>query len=107
MASGKKPPPIMPAVIAPGGPTDIMTAFYKNRVIFIGSNINSQLAQKVISQLLALEAIDPKSDIKVISSLLKAFFSQNLMDSGNLRCTSTVQEEVLITLLQSMTVWLR
>lgn len=58
-------PPIMPAVMTPGGPLDLSTVLFRNRIIFIGQPINSQVAQRVISQLVTLATIDDKSDILV------------------------------------------
>uniref|UniRef100_A0A6N2KPU9 ATP-dependent Clp protease proteolytic subunit n=1 Tax=Salix viminalis TaxID=40686 RepID=A0A6N2KPU9_SALVM len=56
-------PPIMPAVMTPGGPLDLSSVLFRNRIIFIGQPINSQVAQRVISQLVTLATIDEKSDI--------------------------------------------
>ncbi|KAK4491385.1 hypothetical protein RD792_002128, partial [Penstemon davidsonii] len=58
-------PPIMPAVMTPGGPLDLSTVLFRNRIIFIGQPINSQVAQRVISQLVTLATIDEESDILV------------------------------------------
>ena len=60
-------PPVMPAVMTPGGPLDLSTVLFRNRIIFIGQPINSQVAQRVISQLVTLAAIDEKADILVWS----------------------------------------
>ncbi|GLT55545.1 hypothetical protein SLA2020_286580 [Shorea laevis] len=51
-------PTIMPAVLTPGGVLDL-----RNRIIFIGQPVNSQVAQRVISQLLTLATIDEDSDM--------------------------------------------
>ncbi|XP_021677173.2 ATP-dependent Clp protease proteolytic subunit 6, chloroplastic isoform X2 [Hevea brasiliensis] len=56
-------PPIMPAVMTPGGPLDLSSVLFRNRIIFIGQPINSQVAQQVISQLVTLATIDEKADI--------------------------------------------
>ncbi|KAM7252200.1 hypothetical protein ACFE04_024083 [Oxalis oulophora] len=58
-------PPIMPAVMTPGGALDLSSVLLRNRIIFIGQPINSQVAQRVISQLVTLAAIDDKSDILI------------------------------------------
>lgn len=58
-------PPIMPAVLTPGGPLDLSSVLFRNRIIFIGQPVNSQVAQRVISQLLTLTAIDEDADILV------------------------------------------
>ncbi|KAJ9537830.1 hypothetical protein OSB04_030563 [Centaurea solstitialis] len=58
-------PPIMPAVITPGGPLDLSTVLFRNRIIFVGQPINSQVAQRVISQLVTLATIDEHADILV------------------------------------------
>eukprot|EP00271_Cylindrocystis_brebissonii_P005526 TRINITY_DN175_c0_g1_i1.p1 TRINITY_DN175_c0_g1~~TRINITY_DN175_c0_g1_i1.p1 ORF type:complete len:305 (+),score=62.05 TRINITY_DN175_c0_g1_i1:435-1349(+) len=65
MAARKKPPPIMPAVMTPVGPSDLMTAFFRERIIFIGSPVNGQVAQRVISQLMMLAALDEEQEIKI------------------------------------------
>lgn len=51
--------------MTPSGPSDLVTAFFRNRIIFIGSPVNSQVAQRVVSQLITLAAIDEKEDIKL------------------------------------------
>ncbi|KAJ0011034.1 hypothetical protein Pint_34613 [Pistacia integerrima] len=56
-------PPIMPAVITPGGAMDLSTILFRNRIIFIGQPITSQVAQRVITQLVTLATIDEDSDI--------------------------------------------
>lgn len=58
-------PPIMPAVVTPGGPLDLSSVLFRNRIIFIGQPVNSQVAQRVISQLLTLTAVDEDADILV------------------------------------------
>ncbi|XVE93565.1 hypothetical protein REPUB_Repub01dG0205800 [Reevesia pubescens] len=58
-------PPVMPAVMTPGGPLDLSTVLFRNRIIFIGQPVNSQVAQRVISQLVTLAAIDEDADILV------------------------------------------
>ena len=55
----------MPAVMTPAGPADLLTAFFQNRIIFIGQQVNGQVAQRVISQLMTLAAVDEEEDIKV------------------------------------------
>ena len=44
---------------------DIYSRLLKERIIFIGSAIDDQVANSVIAQLLYLESEDPKKDIKV------------------------------------------
>uniref|UniRef100_A0A1D1ZKV4 ATP-dependent Clp protease proteolytic subunit n=1 Tax=Anthurium amnicola TaxID=1678845 RepID=A0A1D1ZKV4_9ARAE len=56
-------PPVMPAVMTPGGPLDLSSVLFRNRIIFIGQSINSQVAQRVISQLVTLATIDEDADI--------------------------------------------
>ncbi|KAI9182661.1 hypothetical protein LWI28_027625 [Acer negundo] len=56
-------PPIMPAVVTPGGALDLTTVLFRNRIIFIGQPINSLVAQRVISQLVTLATIDENADI--------------------------------------------
>ncbi|XP_050234751.1 ATP-dependent Clp protease proteolytic subunit 6, chloroplastic [Mercurialis annua] len=58
-------PPIMPAVMTPGGPLDLQSVLFRNRIIFIGKPINSEVAQRVITQLVTLAAVDEKSDILI------------------------------------------
>ena len=59
----------MPAVMTPGGPLDLSSVLFRNRIIFIGQPVNSQVAQRVISQLVTLAAIDENSDIMVFFPL--------------------------------------
>ncbi|KAK1315823.1 hypothetical protein QJS10_CPA05g00411 [Acorus calamus] len=56
-------PPVMPAVMTPGGPLDLSSVLFRNRIIFIGQPINSQVAQRVITQLVTLATIDEDADI--------------------------------------------
>ncbi|XP_078430411.1 CLP protease proteolytic subunit 6 isoform X2 [Wolffia australiana] len=56
-------PPVMPSIMTPGGPLDLSSVLFRNRIIFIGQPINSQVAQRVISQLVTLAAIDEDADI--------------------------------------------
>ena len=63
-------PPIMPAVMTPGGALDLSTVMFRNRIIFIGQPVNSQVAQRVISQLVTLATIDEDADILVCLSFL-------------------------------------
>ncbi|KAK7257932.1 hypothetical protein RIF29_32265 [Crotalaria pallida] len=58
-------PPITPAVMTPAGPLDLSSVLFRNRIIFIGQPINSQVAQRVISQLVTLATIDANADILV------------------------------------------
>ncbi|CAO2815072.1 unnamed protein product [Amaranthus hypochondriacus] len=58
-------PPVMPAVMTPGGPLGLSSVLFRNRIIFIGQPVNSQVAQRVISQLVTLAAIDENSDILI------------------------------------------
>lgn len=58
-------PPLMPAVMTPGGPLDLSSVLFRNRIIFIGQPINSMVAQRVISQLVTLATIDEDADILV------------------------------------------
>jgi ATP-dependent Clp protease protease subunit len=44
---------------------DIYSRLLKERIIFIGSGINDQVANAVIAQLLFLESQDNKSDVKI------------------------------------------
>ncbi|XWS68185.1 hypothetical protein CRYUN_Cryun04dG0069600 [Craigia yunnanensis] len=63
-------PPVMPAIMTPGGPLDLSTVLFRNRIIFIGQPVNSQVAQRVISQLVTLAAIDENADILVYLNCL-------------------------------------
>lgn len=62
-------PPVMPAVMTPAGPFDLSSVLFRNRIIFIGQPVNSQVAQRVISQLVTLATIDENSDILVFLSI--------------------------------------
>lgn len=59
----------MPAVMTPGGPLDLSSILFRNRIIFIGQPVNSQVAQRVISQLVTLATVDEDADILVSNSL--------------------------------------
>ncbi|XP_066328796.1 ATP-dependent Clp protease proteolytic subunit 6, chloroplastic-like isoform X2 [Miscanthus floridulus] len=65
VASENENPPLMPAIMTPGGALDLATVLLGNRVIFIGQYINSQVAQRVISQLVTLAAVDEEADVLI------------------------------------------
>lgn len=67
-------PPITPAVMTPGGPLDLTSVLFRNRIIFIGQPVNSQVAQRVISQLVTLATIDEDADILVCHVLTFLFY---------------------------------
>ncbi|KAI4311240.1 hypothetical protein MLD38_036149 [Melastoma candidum] len=46
-------------------PLDLSTVLFRNCIIFIGQPINSQVAQRVISQLVTLATIDEDADILI------------------------------------------
>lgn len=64
----------MPAVMTPGGPLDLSSVLFRNRIIFIGQPVNSIVAQRVISQLVTLATIDEDADILVCEKEKQAFF---------------------------------
>ncbi|PQQ01080.1 hypothetical protein Pyn_24303 [Prunus yedoensis var. nudiflora] len=59
-------PPILPAVMTPGGPLDLSSVLFRNRIIFIGQPVNSLVAQRVISQLVTLATVDENADIRCV-----------------------------------------
>lgn len=63
--AGKGNPTIMPAVPTPSGLLDLSTILLRNRIVFIGQPVNSQVAQRVISQLVTLATIDENADILI------------------------------------------
>ncbi|GAB2267299.1 ATP-dependent Clp protease proteolytic subunit 6, chloroplastic [Dionaea muscipula] len=65
VASGVENPPLMPYLRTPAGALDLSTVLFRNRIIFIGQPIFSELAQRVISQLVTLASIDEDSDIMI------------------------------------------
>lgn len=67
-------PPVMPAVMTPGGPLDLSSVLFRNRIIFVGQPVNSQVAQRVISQLVTLATIDQDADILVCFVLTLLFY---------------------------------
>ena len=48
---------------------DIYSRLLKDRIIFIGTEINDQIANTVIAQLLFLRADDPKKDVNLYIEL--------------------------------------
>ncbi len=44
---------------------DIYSRLLKDRIVFIGTEINDQVANTVIAQLLFLRAEDPKKDVNI------------------------------------------
>jgi len=79
-------PSITPAVMTPGGPLDLQSVLFRNRIIFIGQPVNSQVAQRVISQLVTLATIDEKSDILVCYALT-CYFSSFSCEKGFISCS--------------------
>lgn len=61
--------PVIPYVIEDTGrgerSMDIYSRLLKDRIIFIGTEINDQIANTVIAQLIFLKAEDPKKDISI------------------------------------------
>ncbi len=61
--------PVIPYVIEDTGrgerSMDIYSRLHKDRIIFIGTEINDQVANTVIAQLIVLKAEDPKKDISI------------------------------------------
>lgn len=62
--------PIIPTVIdkTPGGGErvyDIYSRLLEERIIFLGTGINDEVANTVVAQLLFLEKVDPKKDITI------------------------------------------
>ena len=56
----------MAAGISPAGMTDsVYQSLLANRIIFLGSEVNSEIANRLCAQLILLEAEDPERDIKL------------------------------------------
>jgi hypothetical protein len=82
VASQNENPPLMPAIMTPAGPLDLATILLGNRVIFVGQYINSQVAQRVISQLVTLAAVDEEADILV--SMHSCYWSPSVVQQQTL-----------------------
>lgn len=57
--------PQSPATAMRGADTDAMGLLLKERIVFLGSGIDDLVADAIISQLLLLDAQDPKKDIRL------------------------------------------
>jgi ATP-dependent Clp protease protease subunit len=61
--------PLIPIVVEKSGREerayDIYSRLLKDRIVFLGSGINDEVANAVVAQLLFLQSDDPKSDIHV------------------------------------------
>jgi ATP-dependent Clp protease protease subunit len=57
---------------------DIYSRLLKDRIVFIGTEINDQVANTVIAQLLFLRAEDPKKDINVYINSPGGYITQGL-----------------------------
>ena len=59
--------PLIPFVIEKSGreerAMDIYSRLLKDRIVFLGSQVNDELANSIVAQLLFLQSEDPKSDI--------------------------------------------
>jgi hypothetical protein len=75
VAAENENPPLMPAIMTPAGTLDLQTVLLGNRVIFIGQYINSQVAHRVISQLVTLAAVDEEADILVSMHFRSSFIA--------------------------------
>ena len=58
-------PPLMPMMASPGmdPALDVYRLLLKERIVFLGSEVNDQVANLLIAQLLYLEGEDPQKDI--------------------------------------------
>lgn len=54
-AAKKGSPPIMPAVLTPSGPVDLATLMFRNRIIFVGSPVNSEVCARFGVRVIWLE----------------------------------------------------
>ena len=50
---------------ARGGDADAMGLLLKERIVFLGNNVDDFVADAIISQLLLLDALDPTKDIRL------------------------------------------
>lgn len=61
--------PLIPFVIEKSGreerAMDIYSRLLKDRIIFLGTSINDEVANSIVAQLLFLQSEDPKSDIHI------------------------------------------
>ncbi|XVF45481.1 hypothetical protein PTKIN_Ptkin02bG0210000 [Pterospermum kingtungense] len=57
--------PQTPATAMRGAETDAMGLLLRERIVFLGNNIDDFVADAIISQLLLLDAQDPKKDIRL------------------------------------------
>jgi ATP-dependent Clp protease protease subunit len=61
--------PLVPYVVEKSGREervfDIYSRLLKDRIVFLGSSINDEVANSVIAQMLFLQSEDPKSDIQL------------------------------------------
>ena len=61
--------PLIPTVIEKEGNSerayDIYSRLLKDRIVFVGGDINAEMANTVIAQLLFLEKVNPKEDIQM------------------------------------------
>lgn len=57
--------PQTPATAMRGAEGDAMGLLFRERIIFVGNNIDDFFADGIISQLLLLDAIDSTKDIKL------------------------------------------
>ena len=59
--------PTIPFVIDNNGRTeramDIYSRLLEDRIVFLGTDVNAEIANSVVAQLLYLQSVDPKSDV--------------------------------------------
>ncbi|MBQ9812179.1 MAG: ATP-dependent Clp protease proteolytic subunit, partial [Thermoguttaceae bacterium] len=59
--------PTIPFVIENNGRTeramDIYSRLLEDRIVFLGTEVNSEVANAIVAQLLYLQSVDPKADV--------------------------------------------
>ena len=61
--------PLIPYVVEKSGREervfDIYSRLLKDRIVFLGSGVNDEVANSIVAQLLFLQSEDPKADIQL------------------------------------------
>jgi len=58
-----RPPAVLPTVTGENGQIDVLSRLQKDRILLLGSGVNDEIANVLVSQLLFLASEDPERDI--------------------------------------------
>ncbi len=85
--------PLIPYVIDKSGreerAMDIYSRLLKDRIIFLGSQVNDEVANSIVAQMLFLQSDDPKADIHPVHQFARAAWRSARGWRSTTRCSSS------------------